>query len=139
MLVTSPIPSHPSTELMDGVISSFGLVGLDKCPLLIIADGVQMIEDLGRNEEGQITGQGLTPIMQRRHKKHLNENRIIWKQGLINNQAYTNYVEYVDKLRASHGQKPNVQVIGPLEDHLNFGHCLLYGLKMVKTKYVMVI
>ena len=28
-------------------------------------------------------GQGLTPIMQRRHKKHLNENKILWKQGVI--------------------------------------------------------
>jgi hypothetical protein len=46
VLVTSPIPSHPSTELVDGVIASFGLVGMDKAPLIIIADGVKLTDQL---------------------------------------------------------------------------------------------
>ncbi|CAD7972132.1 unnamed protein product, partial [Amoebophrya sp. A120] len=44
VLVTSPIGMHPQTTLVDGVITSFDLIpGLQKCPLVIVADGVCLI------------------------------------------------------------------------------------------------
>ncbi|CAD7936043.1 unnamed protein product [Amoebophrya sp. A25] len=44
VLVTSPIGMHPATTLVDGVIRSmdFG-TGLEKCPMVIVADGVRII------------------------------------------------------------------------------------------------
>merc|ERR1719500_1201809 len=42
LMVTSPILSHPSTELMERVVSSFSLVSsLSSCQMLLLADGVK--------------------------------------------------------------------------------------------------
>lgn len=46
IITTSPIPSHPSTELLDIVFSSFRLVdGLYECRKIIIADGTIDVEE----------------------------------------------------------------------------------------------
>jgi hypothetical protein len=42
VLVTSPIPAHPSTSLLETIVSSFGLVvGLAGRPLVVVADGLK--------------------------------------------------------------------------------------------------
>ena len=45
---------NPDTTLIDGVIASFALVeGLENCPLIVVGDGVRLIEDLYEKESAQ--------------------------------------------------------------------------------------
>ena len=117
VLVTSPIPSHPSTELVDEVIRSFDLVkGLEMCPLVIVADGFQIRS--GRNA---------------------------WNQGKIDENTSKTYVEYVDAMKAKYmsagapAAHRAVRVLGPLAKRVNFGHALLAGLAEVTTEFVVVV
>ena len=72
VLITSPIGVHPSTDLVDGVIASFELCdGLPNCPLIIVADGVKVNE----------------------------KKKVIWKQGIINNEIHQRYLGYCENLR----------------------------------------
>jgi len=57
ILVTSPSPTHPSTILVDSVISSLKLFGnvIDSVPIWIIADGVIIVEDgKARSKRGRV-------------------------------------------------------------------------------------
>ncbi|CAJ1418456.1 unnamed protein product [Effrenium voratum] len=112
VLVTSPIPSHPSCQLIDEVISSFDLIdGLQDCPLIIVADGVKV-------------GPG----------------RSKWNKGKVDEQTFEKYLEYISSLRCKYeAGRSQSQVIGPLEQRVNFGHALLRGLQEVKTELVLVV
>jgi len=54
VLATSPVPSHPSTALIDHVLESFSLAGLDKCRLVIVCDGC-IVQDRARPKRGIVT------------------------------------------------------------------------------------
>ncbi|CAE7566246.1 POLA2 [Symbiodinium natans] len=123
VLVTSPIPSHPSTELVDEVIRSFDLVqGLELCPLVIVADGFQV-----------------------------REGRPAWNQGRIDESTRQKYLGYVDALKSKYGPVGTgadgaesadgraVKVVGPLAKRVNFGHALLAGLSEVHSEFVVVV
>lgn len=46
ILTTSPTVSNPSTELIENIIESFGLVSsLLTCKLIIVCDGVKELSD----------------------------------------------------------------------------------------------
>mmetsp|Transcript_2872 Transcript_2872/g.4915 ORF Transcript_2872/g.4915 Transcript_2872/m.4915 type:complete len:338 (+) Transcript_2872:106-1119(+) len=123
VLVTSPIPSHPATELVDQVIESFDLVrGLERCPLVIVADGFQV-----------------------------RDGRPAWNQGKIDESTSHKYLAYIDALTAKYCKQPiedgeklssagrHVKIIGPLQNRVNFGHALLAGLSEVDTEFVLVV
>ena len=117
VLVTSPIPSHPSTELIDQVIQSFDLVeGLEACPLIIVADGFQ-----------------------------IREGKPAWNQGRIDESSGDRYLRYIDALKSKYESAGSadarraVKVIGPLTKRVNFGHALLAGLSEVRTEFVLVV
>ena len=108
VLVTSPIPSNPSTQLLDTVINSFDLIdGLEACRLIIVADGITL-------REGK---------------------RPLWNQGKIDQGQYQKYLQYIKALRSRYeGQGTRVaKVIGPLAKRVNFAHALLQGLEEVET------
>ena len=55
ILTTSPIKSHPSTEIIDKTIKSFDYInGLNSCKKFIICDGYAIIEN-NRYKSGKIT------------------------------------------------------------------------------------
>lgn len=41
LVPTSPIPSHPSTEIIDETLDSLAAAGLDGCEVIVMADGVR--------------------------------------------------------------------------------------------------
>ncbi|CAE8646154.1 unnamed protein product, partial [Polarella glacialis] len=123
VLVTSPVGSHPSTQLVEGVISSFDLVaGLSDCPLLVVADGVKVRPGAPR-----------------------------WNQGKVDEEALERYLDYIKSLRTLYAavQEPQgrpgralgstTAVLDPLGRRVNFGHALLEGLKHVETEFVLVV
>lgn len=126
VLVTSPVLSHPSTQLIDEVIASFELVsGLASCPLMIVADGVR-----------------------------LSTGRPRWNQGKVNEAALASYLQYLEALRSKYsppgdgaegcglpGRRPGSRttVLGPLKERVSFGHALLEALGHVDTEFVMVV
>merc|ERR1719384_290133 len=68
LLVTSPIVSHPSTELLDKVVSSFQFVtDLNSCKLIILSDGVKC-------------------------------GKFRPKRGSVTNEMFSNYSSYLDKI-----------------------------------------
>lgn len=54
VVTTSPVPSHPSTALLDHVVASFELAGLSGCRLLIVCDGF-CVQERPRPKRGIVT------------------------------------------------------------------------------------
>ena len=55
VIVSSPTFLHPSTTLVERVVTSFSCIdGLDKCPVIIVLDGF-VIRPAPRTKKGQIT------------------------------------------------------------------------------------
>eukprot|EP00930_Biecheleria_cincta_P102745 TRINITY_DN94570_c0_g1_i1.p1 TRINITY_DN94570_c0_g1~~TRINITY_DN94570_c0_g1_i1.p1 ORF type:complete len:336 (+),score=35.66 TRINITY_DN94570_c0_g1_i1:80-1087(+) len=117
VLVTSPVASHPSTQLIDEVIHSFKIVsGLADCPLVIVGDGVTV-----------------------------RSGRPRWNQGKVDEEHLLRYTQYLDALRSKYETSPanvscqrTVKVVGPLPKRVNFAHALLEGLRHVDTELVLV-
>jgi len=114
IMVTSPILSHPSTELMERVVSSFSLVSsLTSCHMLILADGVKC-------------------------------GKFRPKRGVVPQEMVTNYNLYLDRLEDMVAKADNDSVwsrtkVIRMPEHLGFGHVVLHGLKLATTEYVMVL
>ena len=114
ILVTSPVVSHPSSELLEKVVASFDLVeDLSSCSLLILADGVK----LGKFRP---------------------------KKGIVGSDMRDKYEEYLETLRTRAREAgpdsiwSRTQVI-KMTEHLGFGHVVYYGLRHCCTEYVMVV
>ena len=114
LMVTSPILSHPSTELMERVVSSFSLVSsLSSCNMLLLADGAKC-------------------------------GKFRPKRGMVPTDMVTNYSMYLDKLEelVENAETDSIwsrtKVIR-MSEHLGFGHVVLHGLKLATTEYVMVL
>merc|ERR1712179_45359 len=111
MGVTSPILSHPSSELMERVVSSFSLVSsLTSCHMLILADGVKC-------------------------------GKFRPKRGVVPQEMVTNYNLYLDRLEELVEKSDNENVwsrtkVIRMPEHLGFGHVVLHGLKLATTDYV---
>ena len=114
LLVTSPIVSHPSTELLDKVVSSFQFVtDLNSCKLIILADGVKC-------------------------------GKFRPKRGSVTNEMFSNYSSYLDKIdgkigSAEEGSLWSRTSLVRMTEHLGFGHVVYHGLRMCQTEYVMVV
>lgn len=69
---TSPIPSHPSTALLQALFRSFDLLdGLRECRILIVADGCDKIDDTNETEglkRGKVSQDSAT-----RYHQHLQQ------------------------------------------------------------------
>jgi len=114
IMVTSPISSHPSTELMERVVSSFSLVpSLHSCKMLLLADGAK-------------------------------SGKFRPKRGSVPIEMVTNYNMYLDKIEELvHTAKENsiwsrTRVIR-MPHHVGFGHAVLKGLRLATTEYVIVL
>jgi len=114
IMVTSPILSHPSTELMERVVSSFSLVScLSSCHMLILADGVKC-------------------------------GKFRPKRGVVPQDMVSNYKTYLDRLddlakKADINSVWSRTKVIRMPEHLGFGHVVLHGLKIAMTEYVMVL
>ena len=114
LLVTSPIVSHPSTELLDKVVSSFQLVtDLNSCRLIILGDGVKC-------------------------------GKFLPKRGSVTNEMFSNYSSYLDKIdqKISEAEEDSLwskTSLVRMSEHLGFGHVVYHGLRMCQTEYVMVV
>ena len=115
ILVTSPIVSHPATELIDKVIDSFSLVdGLTSCSLTIIADGV----NLGKYRP---------------------------KRGSVTQEMIDNYKLYIQALQDKANNCLNADSIWSrtrvmcMPEHVGFGHAVYHGLRLCQTDHVMVV
>ena len=114
LLVTSPIVSHPSTELLDKVVSSFQFVtDLNSCKLIILADGVKC-------------------------------GKFRPKRGSVTNEMFSNYSSYLDKIdekieSAEESSLWSRTSLVRMTEHLGFGHVVYHGLRMCQTEYVMVV
>ena len=72
VLVTSAIPMHPKTDLVDLVIASLDLVsGVKECELIVVCDKMRIIEP---------------------------DKKINWKSGKISERSQSNYEEYIQNL-----------------------------------------
>lgn len=114
ILVTSPILSHPSTEMIEKVVDSFSLISqLSHCRLLLIADGVKTGKF--RPKKGQVPPAMLTTYHQYldnlQHLVDTTDTDSIWSRTMICR----------------------------LPDHIGFGHAVLHGLNTADTEYVMVV
>jgi len=115
ILVTSPIVSHPSIELIDKVISSFNLVThLVSCSLIIVADGVK----LGKFRP---------------------------KRGCVTSEMIDNYHQFIQNLQnkvdasvADGNIWSRTQVVR-MAEHVGFGHAVYHAVQMCQTEYVMVV
>ena len=113
ILVTSPIVSHPSTELIEKVVSSFDLVqGLNTCSLIIVGDGVR-------------------------------EGRFRPKKGSVSSEMIDNYHKYLDNLHQMTQENTdsiwsNTRVIS-MKEHVGFGHAVYHALNLCHTEYVLVV
>ena len=114
ILVTSPIVSHPSTELIDKVISSFGLVkDLCSCSLLILADGVKC-------------------------------GKFRPKKGVVTSDMVNTYDTFLERLRVKVRDAESDSIwsrtrVIKMTEHLGFGHVVYYGLRHCQTESVMVV
>lgn len=114
ILVTSPIVSHPSTELIDKVVTSFGLVkDLCSCSLLILADGVKC-------------------------------GKFRPKKGVVTSEMVDTYDTFLERLRVKVKEAESDSIwsrtrVIKMTEHLGFGHVVYYGLRQCPTDYVMVV
>ena len=114
ILVTSPIVSHPSTELIDKVVASFDKVkDLCSCSLLILADGVKC-------------------------------GKFRPKKGVVTREMVNTYDSFLERLRVKVREAKTDSIwsrtsVVKMTEHLGFGHVVYYGLRHCQTDYVMVV
>jgi len=114
ILVTSPILSHPSTELLEKVVATFDFVPqLCRCSLLVIADGVKV-------------------------------GKFRPKRGQVPEDLVVKYEDYLDNLdllveKASPCDIWSRTSVIRLPEHRGFGHAVLKGLELSCTEYVLVV
>jgi hypothetical protein len=113
VLVTSPVPSHPSTALIETVLRSFELVpGLTSCRRVLMCDGAR------------------------------SGPRNAWKRGRYKQESIRKYAEYLDRVTALATAPESVFYgveIVRLPDRVGFGGCVSHGLSLVTTPLVMIV
>lgn len=129
IVTTSPIRSHPSTELLERVFETFTMCGPEfafKCRKLIICDGCRQ-----RDESTS--------------KRHTNDKQSM-RNGIVNNEQYINYVEFKAKLRRLCEEAlPETPFYGTdveeIDERQGYGFALRHGLRHcnITTPYVIVI
>ncbi|CAE6948943.1 unnamed protein product [Symbiodinium sp. KB8] len=109
VITTSPIPSHPSTMLLEAVIASFTRVqGLADCPLIIVCDGFKVVK------------------------------KTTWKAGKVTEEKAANYAEYKAALKRlqDEGRLPSGTKLVILEGHNGQAFAVKAALAEVETPLV---
>lgn len=111
LITTSPVPSNPSTMMLEAVLASFRRVeGLVDCPLIIVCDGFR------------------------------NASKSTWKAGQITEDAAEQYDGYQQNLRhmLETGQLPRSTQLVILEGRNGQAFAVQAGLAVVQTRFVLV-
>lgn len=131
IITTSPIRSHPSTELLERTMSTFALAGPEflDCQKLIVCDGVRVRDE---DESANIT------------KRHNNVKQCL-RNGIVTPTQQENYHQFKENLKhlceVADGDSPfrNTQVV-ELDSRHGYGFALRHALKYcVKTRFVCII
>eukprot|EP00747_Dinoflagellata_sp_TGD_P218825 gnl/TRDRNA2_/TRDRNA2_91028_c0_seq1.p1 gnl/TRDRNA2_/TRDRNA2_91028_c0~~gnl/TRDRNA2_/TRDRNA2_91028_c0_seq1.p1 ORF type:complete len:370 (+),score=55.33 gnl/TRDRNA2_/TRDRNA2_91028_c0_seq1:139-1248(+) len=130
VLVTSPVPCHPSTEMLEWVLRSYvaNADGLWRCPKIIVSDGFTITA----RSEGQ------------QSRVKLGRIPLEWAA------PYSEYRERLDVLCKSSigGAEETLDAAAlafmhckhmPMDRHRGFGGCLEAALPLVTTPYVLVL
>ena len=109
VITTSPIPSMPSTALLQTCLSSLDNVG--KCPIIIVCDAIGQVRDDPPN----------------------------WKKGQVRPHHVKAYSEYVDNVRTiADAQQRPCQLLSLSTWH-GCALALQAALKLVSTRFVMLV
>lgn len=128
VVTTSPIMSHPSTELLQRTFGTFHLAGTAflTCPKVIVCDGFR------KQDEGKVT------------KKHNNPKQAM-RNGIVNDEQASNYVVFKERLRklctgvGTDSPFWNTTV-EELSERMGYGFALRHALRnCVSTPFVCVI
>lgn len=129
IVTTSPIKSHPSTELLERTFDTFAFGGLEfmKCRKVIVCDGVRV-----QDETGSIS------------KKHANAKQAL-RNGIATTEQADNYSEFKKRLiqlcREAPDDSPFCNTrVEELSTRHGYGFALRHALRhCVTTPYVCVI
>jgi len=111
LVTTSPVPSNPSTMMLEAVLGSFGRVaGLAECPLVIVCDGFNLCA------------------------------KSTWKAGRVTEDAAARYEEYLCNLEGllDSGALPRGTRLVHMDGRNGQALALQAGLRYVETPYVLV-
>ncbi|CAK9089740.1 unnamed protein product [Durusdinium trenchii] len=109
VITTSPVPSHPSTMMIEAVIASFQRVkGLAECPLIIVCDGFKVVK------------------------------KTTWKAGKVTEEKAANYEEFKCNLKKLQdaGQLPAGSKLIILQGHNGQAMAVKAALQEVDTPLV---
>jgi len=111
LITTSPVPSNPSTMMLEAVLNTFPRVpGLVECPMVIVCDGFRFAE------------------------------KSTWKAGRVTEDAAVRYQEYIKNLEAllASGKLPAGTKLVIMDGRNGQALAVQAGLEQVKTPYVLV-
>lgn len=128
IVTTSPIKSHPSTQLLERTFDTFALAGEDflDCPKVIVCDGFRQ-QDLGKVS-----------------KRHNNPKQAM-RNGIVNEEQANNYKIFKQRLRklceeASNESPFRNTRVEELDERMGYGFALRHSLRhCVSTHFVCVI
>lgn len=111
LITTSPVPSNPSTMMLEAVLNTFSRVeGLSECPLILVCDGYNLCD------------------------------KSTWKAGRITEDAAKRYEEYLENLEKllTSGHFPAGTQIVMLDGRNGQSLGVRAGLDQVETPHVLV-
>ncbi|CAE8618065.1 unnamed protein product [Polarella glacialis] len=113
LITTSPVPSNPSTMMIEAVMNTFSHVaGLKECPLVIVCDGYRFAKG----------------------------DKSTWKAGKVTEDSAERYLEYLENLELllNTGRLPAGTRIVVLDGRNGQAMAVKAGLAEVETPYVLV-
>ena len=129
IVTTSPIKSHPSTEMLERTFDTFEFAGEDflNCRKVIVCDGFRQHD----------TGEKVS-------KKHTNAKQAM-RNGIVNQEQADNYIAFKERLRklcrdAKDNSPFRSTVVEELDERMGYGFALRHALRhCVSTPFVCVI
>ena len=145
IVTTSPIQSHPSTELLERTFSTFALAGesfVYQCRKVIVCDGCRILTDNNSDNNNNNSNQktNTAPVS----KKHSSTKQAL-RNGIATQDQATNYTEFKKRLqtlcRDAPPDSPFVHTtVQELTSRHGYGFALRHALRhCVTTPYVCVI
>jgi len=138
IVTTSPIQSHPSTELLERVFDTFQYGGKEfalKCRKVIVCDGCRC---------GNVGGGGGGENQNQVSKKHATAKQSM-RNGIVNTQQLENYNAFKVALRNLCETAPpdspfHTAMVEELEERHGYGFALRHAVReCIETPYVIVI
>ncbi|CAE7314188.1 unnamed protein product [Symbiodinium sp. CCMP2456] len=120
IVTTSPVPSNPSTEMLDRVLASMQLVpGLGSAPKIIVCDGCKCVPP---------------------------GNKTNHKAGKVTIEEAQRYEQFIERLREKSAESCSCEDVAffgtqvlSLSDHHGFGFAVKAALAHITTDYVLVV